>query len=71
MSAISPVENQNDLEFDFKVFVSLLILVVKALYLINSTDATLASFRVLKYSRWRPRWPFFRLLKPIRPTYSI
>ena len=39
----SPVENQNDLELDFKVF-SLLILVVEALYLMTPTDATLASF---------------------------
>ena len=39
---ISPVENQNDLELDFKVF-SLLILVVQTLYLMNPTDATLAS----------------------------
>ena len=58
---ISPVENQNDLELDFKVF-SLLILVVEALYLMNPTDATLASLSVLKYSRWRPRWPSVRLL---------
>ena len=36
----SPVENQNDLELDFKLF-SLLILVVEALYLMNPTDATL------------------------------
>ena len=50
----SPVENQNDLELDFKVFF-LLILVVEALYLMNPTDATLASLSVLKYSRWRPR----------------
>ena len=45
---ISPVENQNDLELDFKVF-SLLILVVQTLYLMNPTDATLASLSVLKY----------------------
>ena len=44
----SPVENQNDLELDFKVFFSLLILVVQASYLINPTDATLASLSVLK-----------------------
>ena len=57
----SPVENQNNLELDFKLF-SLLILVVEALYLMNPTDATLASFSVFKYSRWRPRWPSVRLL---------
>ena len=45
----SPVENQNDLELDFKVFFSLLILVVQALYLMNATDATLASLGVLRY----------------------
>ena len=44
----SLVENQNDLELDFKVF-SLLILVVQTLYLMNPTDATLASLSVLKY----------------------
>ena len=44
----SPVETHNDLELDFKVF-SLLILVVQALYLMNPTDATLASLSVLKY----------------------
>ena len=60
----SPVENQNDLELDFKVF-SLLILVVEALHLINPYDATLAPLSVLKYSRWRPRWPSVRLLRPI------
>ena len=65
-STISPVENQNDLELDFKVFfLSLLILVVEALYLMNPTDATLASLSVLKYSRWRPRWPPVRILRPI------
>ena len=37
----------------------------------NPTDATLASLSVLKYSRWRPRWPSVRLLRPILPTYSI
>ena len=63
-TAISPVENQNDLELDFKVF-SLLILVVEALHLMNSTDTTLASLSVLKFSRWRPRWPSVRLLRPI------
>ena len=42
----SLVENQNDLELDFKVF-SLLILVVQALYLMNPSDATLASLSVL------------------------
>ena len=52
------------LELDFKVF-SLLIFDVEALYLINLTDATLASLSVLKYSRWRPRWPSFRLLRPM------
>ena len=58
---ISQVENMNDLELDFKVF-SLLILDVEALYLMNPTDATLASLSNLKYSRWRPRWPSVRLL---------
>ena len=48
LKLISPVENQNDLELDFKVF-SLLILVVQTLYLMNPTDATLASLSVLKY----------------------
>ena len=38
-------------------FFSLLILVVEALHIMNPTDATLASLSVLKYSRWRPRWP--------------
>ena len=47
----SPVENQNDLELDFKGFFSLLILLVEALYLMIPTDATLASLSVLKYSR--------------------
>ena len=56
---VSLVKNQNDLKLDFKVF-SLLILVVKALYLMNPTDATLASLNVLKYERWRPRWPSVR-----------
>ena len=51
MQLNSPVENQNDLELDFKGVFSLLILVVEALYLMNPTDATLASFSVLKYSR--------------------
>ena len=46
-------------------FFSLLILVVEALYLKNPTDATLASLSVLKYSRWRPRWPPVWLLRPI------
>ena len=55
------MENQNDLELDFKVF-SLLILVVWALYLMNPTDATLASLSLSKYSRMRPRWPSVRLL---------
>ena len=41
----SPVEKQNDLELDFKVFSSL-ILVVESLYVMN-----LASLSVLKYSR--------------------
>ena len=44
----SQVENQNDLKLDFKIFSSL-ILVVQALYLMNPTDATLASLSVLKY----------------------
>ena len=44
----SPVENQNDLELDFKVF-SLLILVFQTLYLMNPTDATLVSLSVWKY----------------------
>ena len=61
----SPVENQNDLELDFIVFFSLLILVVEALNFMNPTDATLASLSVLKYSRWRQRWPSVRLLRPI------
>ena len=62
----SLVENQNDLELDFKVcFFSLLILVVEALYLKNPADATLASLSVLKYSRWCPKWPSVRLLRPI------
>ena len=43
----SPVENQNGLELDFKMF--LLILVIQALYLMNPTDTTLASLRVLIY----------------------
>ena len=42
------LENQYDLELDSKVF-SLLILVVEASYLMNPTDATLASLNVLKY----------------------
>ena len=46
--SISPAENLNDLELDFKVF-SLLILVVQALFLMNPTDANLASLSVLKY----------------------
>ena len=44
-------------------FFSLLILVGEALYLMNPTDATLASLSVLKYSRWRRGWPPVRLLK--------
>ena len=44
----SPVENQNGLELDFKVF-SLLILVVQTLYLMNPTNAILESLSVLKY----------------------
>ena len=56
------VENQDDLELGFKVFFSLLILVVDALYLMNLTDATLTSLSVLKYSTWPPRWPSVRLL---------
>ena len=59
-----PVENQNDLELDFKVF-SLLILVVEALYFMNQTDATQGSLSVLKSSRWRPRWPSVSLLRPV------
>ena len=43
----SPVENKNDLELDFKVFSSR-ILVVQTLYMMNPTDATLASLSVLK-----------------------
>ena len=39
-------------------FVSLLILVVEALYLMNPTDATLVSLSVSKYSRWRPNINF-------------
>ena len=46
-------------------FFSLLILVVEALYLMNPTDATLASVSVSKYSRWRPKWPSIRLLSHI------
>ena len=46
-------------------FFSFLILVIEALKLINPTDATLASLSVLKYSRWRPRWPPVRPLRPI------
>ena len=61
----SLVENQNDLELGFKVFFSLLILVVEALYLMNPSDVTLASLSVLKYSRWRPRWLSVRFLRPI------
>ena len=45
-----------------KLFFSLLILVVEALYLMNPTDATLASLSVLKNSRWCPIWPSVRLL---------
>ena len=60
----SPVENQNDLKLDFKVF-SLLTLVVEAMYLMNPTYATLASLSVLKYLRWRLRWPSVELLRPI------
>ena len=52
-------------------FFPLLILVVEALYLMNPTDATLASLSVLKYSTWRPKWPSVRLLRPVSPTYSI
>ena len=51
-------------------FLSLLILVVEELYLMNPTDATLASLSVLKYSRWRPRWPSVRLLRSILQTKS-
>ena len=58
--SISLVENQNDLELDFKVF-----FFVGALYLMNSSDATLASLSVLKYSRWHPRWPSVMLLRSI------
>ena len=65
MLMYSLVENQNYLELDFFKFFSLLILVVGALYLMNPSDATLASLSVLKYSRWRPRWPSVRLLRPI------
>ena len=64
MGAYSPVENQNDLELDF-IDIFFVDFFVKALYLMNPTDATLASLSVLKYSRWRPRWPSFRLLRPI------
>ena len=46
-------------------FFSLLILVVGALHSMNPSDATLASLSVLKYSRWRLRWPSVRLLRPI------
>ena len=42
----SLVENQNDPELYLKVF---FFLVVQALYLMNPTDATLASLSVLKY----------------------
>ena len=44
----SPVENQYDLELGFKI-VFFVILVVQALYLMKTTDATLASLSVLKY----------------------
>ena len=60
----SPVENKNDLELDFKVFSSR-ILVVQTLYMMNPTDATLALLSVLKNSTWRPRWPSVMLLTPI------
>ena len=43
----SPVENQNDWNLILKFF-SLLILVVQTLYLVNPTDATLASLSVWK-----------------------
>ena len=46
-------------------FFSLLILVVQTLYLMNPTDATLASLSVLKYLRWRRRWPSARLQRRI------
>ena len=42
------VENKNDLELDFKGFFSSQILVVQTLYMMNPTDATLASLSVLK-----------------------
>ena len=45
----SLTENQNDLELDLKGFFSLLILFVQELYLMNPTDATLASLSILKY----------------------
>ena len=44
----SPVENKNDLELDFNFFSSSRILVVQTLYMMNPTDATLASLSVLK-----------------------
>ena len=44
---ISPVENKNDLELNLKFFSSR-ILVVQTLYMMNPTDATLASLSVLK-----------------------
>ena len=47
-NTLSPVENKNDLELDFKDFFSSRILVVQTLYMVNQTDATLASFSVWK-----------------------
>ena len=52
-------------------FFSSQVLVVQTLYMMNPTDATLASLSVLKNSRWRPRWPSVMLLTPIWPTGSI
>ena len=43
------VENQYAMELDFKVFFSLLILVVLKLYLMNPTDGTLVLLSCLNY----------------------
>ena len=41
----------SDLELSFKVFF------FAELYLKNWRSATLSTLIVLRYSRWRPRWP--------------
>ena len=56
----SSVENQNDLELDFNVFF-FVDSCCCCIVLDNPNDATLASLSVLRYSRWRPRWPSDRL----------